>query len=66
MKASRVPLPQVAHGQGAAMPKPNGTAKQKLLDGKQVFSSSMTAGVESYCESAKHYDHEWIEMQPSH
>jgi 2-keto-3-deoxy-L-rhamnonate aldolase RhmA len=40
--------------------------KQKLLDGKQVFSfTQVKPDVASYCESAKHYDFAWIEMQHS-
>ena len=42
------------------------TAKQKLLEGKQVFS--FTQGkfdIAGYCEAAKHYDYAWFEMQHS-
>jgi 2-keto-3-deoxy-L-rhamnonate aldolase RhmA len=42
------------------------TAKQKLLDGKQVFSFTQSkADPAAYCESAKHYDFTWFEMQHS-
>jgi 2-keto-3-deoxy-L-rhamnonate aldolase RhmA len=42
------------------------TAKQKLLDGKQVFSfTQATFDVDGYCEKAKHYDFTWFEMQHS-
>ncbi len=42
------------------------TAKQKLLDGKQVFSFTQSkADVAGYCETAKHYDFTWFEMQHS-
>ena len=42
------------------------TAKQKLLDGKQVFSVSISkADPVAYCEAAKHYDYTWFEMQHS-
>src|SRR6476620_174741 len=42
------------------------TAKQKLLDGKQIFSVSIQKpDVAAYCEAAKHYDYTWFEMQPS-
>src|ERR1700731_4221153 len=42
------------------------TAKQKLLDGKQVFSfTQSTFDVDGYCEKAKHYDFTWFEMQHS-
>jgi 2-keto-3-deoxy-L-rhamnonate aldolase RhmA len=53
-----------AQGQGAAKPKLYNTAKQKLLDGKQIFSFTQSRfDVEGYCESAKHYDYGWIDMQ---
>jgi 2-keto-3-deoxy-L-rhamnonate aldolase RhmA len=63
-------LSQVAQGQGqgaaAGKPKLYNTAKQKLLDGKQIFSfTQMRMDVDGYCESAKHYDYAWIEMQHS-
>lgn len=49
-----------------ATPKLYNTAKQKLLDGKQVFSFTQSKmDVEGYCESAKHYDYAWFEMQHS-
>jgi len=55
-----------AQGQGAAKPKLYNTAKQKMLEGKQVFSFTQSKpDPESYCESAKHYDYAWIEMQHS-
>lgn len=42
------------------------TAKQKLLDGKQVFSFTQTKfDPAGYCEKAKHYDYTWFEMQHS-
>jgi 2-keto-3-deoxy-L-rhamnonate aldolase RhmA len=42
------------------------TAKQKLLDGKQVFSVTISKpDVAAYCEAAKHYDYTWFEMQHS-
>ena len=42
------------------------TAKQKLMDGKQVFSFTQSRfDPEGYCESAKHYDFTWFEMQHS-
>ena len=52
----------------AQQPKPKlyNTAKQKLLDGKQVFSfTQSTADVADYCERSKHYDFTWFEMQHS-
>lgn len=42
------------------------TAKQKLLEGKQVFSfTQSTFDIAGYCEAAKHYDYTWFEMQHS-
>jgi 4-hydroxy-2-oxoheptanedioate aldolase len=55
-----------AQGEGAAAPKLYNTAKQKLLEGKQVFSfTQWKMDVEAYCEAAKHYDYAWFEMQHS-
>lgn len=52
--------------QSAAKPKLYNTAKQKLLDGKQVFSFTQSKmNVDAYCEAAKHYDFTWFEMQHS-
>src|ERR1700743_2234684 len=42
------------------------TVKQKLLDGKQVFSFTQSKpDVADYCEHANHYDFTWFEMQHS-
>ena len=42
------------------------TTKQKLLEGKQVFSFTQSkADPAGYCETAKHYDFTWFEMQHS-
>jgi 4-hydroxy-2-oxoheptanedioate aldolase len=42
------------------------TAKQKLLEGKQIFSFTQTKmDPAAYCEAAKHYDYTWFEMQHS-
>src|SRR5579884_508966 len=42
------------------------TAKQKLMEGKQVFSFTQSKfDPAGYCESAKHYDFTWFEMQHS-
>lgn len=42
------------------------TTKQKLLEGKQVFSFTQSkADPAQYCEYAKHYDFAWFEMQHS-
>ncbi len=55
-----------AQGQDAAKPKLYNTAKQKLLEGKQVFSFTQSRmDPKGYCESAKHYDYTWFEMQHS-
>ena len=52
--------------QNQTKPKLYNTAKQKLLDGKQVFSfTQSTADVADYCERSKHYDFTWFEMQHS-
>jgi 2-keto-3-deoxy-L-rhamnonate aldolase RhmA len=52
--------------QAGAKPKLYNTAKQKLLDGKQVFSFTQARlDVAGYCEAAKHYDFAWFEMQHS-
>jgi len=49
-----------------AKPKLYNTAKQKLLDGKQVFSFTQSKfDIAAYCEAAKHYDYTWFEMQHS-
>ncbi len=54
----------VAHPQ--QQPKLYNTAKQKLLDGKQVFSFTQSRlDIPAYCEYAKHYDYAWFEMQHS-
>jgi 4-hydroxy-2-oxoheptanedioate aldolase len=42
------------------------TTKQKLLEGKQVFSFTQSKfDIPGYCEAAKHYDYAWFEMQHS-
>ena len=57
---------QPVQGQDAAQPKLYNTVKQKLLEGKQVFSFTQTKmDIEGYCEAAKHYDYTWFEMQHS-
>ena len=53
-------------GSGAGKAKLYNTAKQKLLDGKQVFSFTQSKfDLAGYCEKAKHYDFTWFEMQHS-
>src|SRR3954469_1648275 len=55
-----------AGGRGAAPAKLYNTAKQKLLEGKQVFSfTQSTFDIPGYCEAAKHFDYTWFEMQHS-
>jgi 2-keto-3-deoxy-L-rhamnonate aldolase RhmA len=55
-----------AAAQNGAKPKLYNTAKQKLLDGKQVFSFTQSKfDIAAYCEAAKHYDYAWFEMQHS-
>ncbi len=57
---------QQGQGQGAMKPKLYNTAKQKLLDGKKVFSFTQSKmDIPGYCEAAKHYDYTWFEMQHS-
>jgi len=57
---------QAGQSQGAASPKLYNTTKQKLLEGKQVFSFTQSkADPAAYCEAAKHYDYTWFEMQHS-
>jgi len=49
-----------------AQPALYNTVKQKLLEGKQVFSfTQIKNDPQGYCEAAKHYDYTWFEMQHS-
>jgi len=42
------------------------TAKQKLLDGRQVFGHTISRfDSDAYCQQAPHYDYTWFEMQHS-
>ena len=60
------PAQQQEKGPGAAKPALYNTAKQKLLEGKQVFSFTQTKfDIAGYCEAAKHFDYTWFEMQHS-
>ena len=53
-----------AQSQDANKPKLYSTAKQKLLDGKQVFSYTQSKfDIAGNCEAAKHFDYTWYEMQ---
>jgi 2-keto-3-deoxy-L-rhamnonate aldolase RhmA len=64
LAALMVTVPAMA--QPAAPGKLYNTAKQKLLDGKQIFSVTISKpDVAAYCEAAKHYDYTWFEMQHS-
>jgi 4-hydroxy-2-oxoheptanedioate aldolase len=57
---------QPGQGPGGDKPKLYNTAKQKLLEGKQVFSFTQSKfDTAAYCEAAKHYDYTWFEMQHS-
>jgi 2-keto-3-deoxy-L-rhamnonate aldolase RhmA len=61
-----IPVAAQQQGQAAAKPALYNTAKQKLLEGKQVFSfTQSTFDIAGYCEAAKHYDYTWFEMQHS-
>src|SRR5437762_13916405 len=52
--------------QGATKAPLYNTAKQKLLEGKQVFSYTQSRfDIAAHCEAAKHYDYTWFEMQHS-
>src|SRR6201994_3272454 len=54
-----------AMGKSAKPPLYN-TVKQKLLDGKQVFSFTQSkTDIADYCERAKHFDFTWFKMQHS-
>lgn len=56
----------IACGIVQAQTKLYNTAKQKLLEGKQVFSFTQSKfDPAAYCEAAKHYDYTWFEMQHS-
>jgi 4-hydroxy-2-oxoheptanedioate aldolase len=51
---------------GGSRPPLYNTAKQKLLDGKQIFSIALSRrDPELYCQVAPHYDYVWFEMQHS-
>ena len=51
---------------GEPLPPLYNTAKQKLLDHKQIFSHTVFKfDIAAYCEAAKHYDYTWFDMQHS-
>jgi 2-keto-3-deoxy-L-rhamnonate aldolase RhmA len=77
-----VAWPQAQRGQGPGGSQPQGwavrasmnnpsarlynNAKQKLLDGKQIFTYTISRlDVDLYCQVAQHYDYIWFEMQHS-
>jgi 4-hydroxy-2-oxoheptanedioate aldolase len=63
-----IPSPAQQQDRGPAAAKPNlyNTAKQKLLEGKQVFSFTQSKfDIAGYCEAARHFDYTWFEMQHS-
>ena len=73
-QAQRGPEPGMARPQGwavrASLNNPStklyNNAKQKLLDGKQIFTYTISRlDVKLYCEVAQHYDYIWFEMQHS-
>jgi len=60
------PSQPAAKSGSVAKPPLYNTAKQKLLEGKQVFSYTQSkADIAGNCEAAKHYDYTWYEMQHS-
>jgi 4-hydroxy-2-oxoheptanedioate aldolase len=60
------PAQSPAQSSSAAKPPLYNTTKQKLLDGKQVFSYTQSKfDIAGNCELAKHYDYTWYEMQHS-
>ncbi|MDA0206546.1 MAG: aldolase/citrate lyase family protein [Chloroflexi bacterium] len=60
---SLMSIPLAAQGKPATF---KNTVKQKLKEGKQVFSHTISSfDIERYCEEAKHYDYTWFEMQHS-
>ncbi len=59
-------IPAVAQDGKNAPPKLYNTAKQKLLDGKQINGHTISRfDPKAYCEAAPHYDFTWFEMQHS-
>jgi 2-keto-3-deoxy-L-rhamnonate aldolase RhmA len=57
---------QQVQSQDNPKPKFYNTLKQKLLEGKQVFSYTQSKfDIAGNCEAAKHYDFTWYEMQHS-
>lgn len=66
LAASLIALALLAGPALAQKPKLYNTAKQKLMERKQVFSFTQSKfDIPGYCEAAKHYDYTWFEMQHS-
>jgi len=64
LSAALLVVPALA--QSTSNPPLYNTTKQKLLQGKQVFSFTQSKNdPQAYCEAAKHYDYTWFEMQHS-
>ena len=65
LAASLLGIPAAAQeSHGGAPAKLYNTAKQKLLDGKQINGHTISrADSEAYCAAAPHYDFTWFEMQ---
>src|SRR5207302_9321470 len=62
--AGLAPAQQPNQSQTAVKPPLYNTTKQKLLEGKQVFSFTQSRfDIAAYCEAAKHYDFTWFEMR---
>ena len=60
------PSQPAAKSGSVAKPPLYNSAKQKMLEGKQVFSYTQSkADIAGNCEAAKHYDYTWYEMQHS-
>ena len=61
-----MPSPAQQSNRTSAPAKLYNTAKQKLLDGKQIFAHVVSSpDPKGYCEAASHYDYTWFEMQHS-
>ena len=62
LSAALLVVPALA--QSTTKPPLYNTTRQKLLEGKQVFSFTQSKNdPQAYCETAKHYDYTWFEMQ---
>jgi 2-keto-3-deoxy-L-rhamnonate aldolase RhmA len=64
--AATLAVAQPGQSQDTAKAKLYNTVKQKLREGKQVFSYTQSKfDIAANCEAAKHYDFTWYEMQHS-